>query len=353
MTATTSGSRMALTIDTQDEGVRIAAAALKDMREGNPPVDPTSFAASRHERSQASHSPTRREHLFVPFFLVITAQFEFLPFLFHQVSQPATPSLLSIASSATSNSFDTPQLIGVDRSATPNSVYSQPPSTSESSPSEFHAPASPQDVYLRRLPFVNTALKSYDYAKNNSRVVKFGAEMVESSVKTISKPVINRLPGAVTNRVSCCLSLRLLHALLLAAVFATRVLSAGTIWTIFTLASRDLQLPLALPSPSKWSVRSIDNFTSEATRPPCMVLPHINCLSIPMIAREFPSLALFLGLPRRRNTDMDIPSSLAILAPIATGKIKTGIVILTAPVVLRPLVVSGLRRTGWMPRGAE
>jgi hypothetical protein len=49
---------------------------------------------------------------------------------------------------------------------------------------------------------VNTALKSYDYAKNNSRVVKFGAEMVESSVKTISKPVINRLPGAVTNRVS-------------------------------------------------------------------------------------------------------------------------------------------------------
>ena len=137
----------------------------------------------------------------------ITAESEFLSFLFHQVSHP-TPSLLSIASSATSNSFDTPQLSG-DRSTTPNSVYSQSPSTSlrpasESSPPEFHAPTSPQDDYLRRLPFVNTALKSYDYAKNNSRVVKFGAEMVESSVKTISKPVIDRLPGAVTNRVSGC-----------------------------------------------------------------------------------------------------------------------------------------------------
>lgn len=85
MAATTSGSRMALTIDTQDEGVRIAAAALKDMREGNPPADPTStvmasFATSRHERSHPSHSPTRREHFLIPFFCLITAQSEFLPF---------------------------------------------------------------------------------------------------------------------------------------------------------------------------------------------------------------------------------------------------------------------------------
>ena len=141
--------------------------------------------------------------------LLILAETEFLRFLFHKVSQPATPSLLSIASSATSNSFDTPHNIGLDRSTTPNSVYSQSPGSSlrpaseSSSPPEFQALTSPQDDYLRRLPFVNTALKSYDYAKNNSRVVKFGAEMVESSVKTISKPVMNRLPGAVTNRVSC------------------------------------------------------------------------------------------------------------------------------------------------------
>jgi hypothetical protein len=73
MTATTTSSRMALTIDTQDEGVRIAAAALKDMREGNPPVDPTNavvapFAASRHEHSRPSHSPSRRKHLLLPLF---------------------------------------------------------------------------------------------------------------------------------------------------------------------------------------------------------------------------------------------------------------------------------------------
>ena len=146
--------------------------------------------------------------IFLYYLLFIPAEVEFLQFLFQTVSQPATPSLLSIASSATSNSFDTPHNTGPDRSTTPNSVYSQSPGSSlrpasESSLSpEFQALASPQDDYLRRLPFVNTALKSYDYAKNNSRVVKFGAEMVESSVKTISKPVINRLPGAVTNRVS-------------------------------------------------------------------------------------------------------------------------------------------------------
>jgi len=70
MTTTASGSRTTLTIDTQDEDVRIAAAALKDMREGNPPIDPTttasaSFVASRHERSHPSHSPSRRKHLLV------------------------------------------------------------------------------------------------------------------------------------------------------------------------------------------------------------------------------------------------------------------------------------------------
>lgn len=104
MTATTSGSRMALTIDTQDEGVRIAAAALKDMREGNPPADPTStvmasFATSRHERSHPSHSPTRRKHLLVPFsFYLFTAQSEFLPFFITSslAARHAIPALYCI-----------------------------------------------------------------------------------------------------------------------------------------------------------------------------------------------------------------------------------------------------------------
>ena len=102
MTATTSGSRMALTIDTQDEGVRIAAAALKDMREGNPPGDSTnavlaSFAASRHERSHPSHSPTRREYLLVPFFPYLQLKPKFPHFYFIKCRSPLRhPYFLSL-----------------------------------------------------------------------------------------------------------------------------------------------------------------------------------------------------------------------------------------------------------------
>src|SRR5258706_3507241 len=82
--------------------------------------------------------------------------------------------------------------------------------------------------------------------------------------------------------------------------------------------------------------------------------PHINCLSCLSHphdrARLFTSLTL--ATPRGQNTDIDMPSSSVILAPIATRKIKTGIVILTAPVALPPLVVSVLRRIGWTQRGA-
>ncbi|RDB15952.1 Transcriptional repressor OPI1 [Hypsizygus marmoreus] len=47
---------------------------------------------------------------------------------------------------------------------------------------------------VSHLPIVNSALRVYEHGKASSRVVKYGAEMVESSVKTISRPVIDRLP---------------------------------------------------------------------------------------------------------------------------------------------------------------
>ncbi|KAG6819658.1 hypothetical protein H0H93_009787 [Arthromyces matolae] len=53
---------------------------------------------------------------------------------------------------------------------------------------------SPFVTRVSHLPLVNTALRAYEQGKASSRVVKYGAEMVESSVKTISKPVIDRLP---------------------------------------------------------------------------------------------------------------------------------------------------------------
>lgn len=47
---------------------------------------------------------------------------------------------------------------------------------------------------VSNFPLVNTALRAYEHGKASSRVVKYGAEMMESSVKTISRPVIDRLP---------------------------------------------------------------------------------------------------------------------------------------------------------------
>ncbi|KZV96789.1 Opi1-domain-containing protein [Exidia glandulosa HHB12029] len=56
---------------------------------------------------------------------------------------------------------------------------------------------------VSRVPLVNSALRVYDYSKNSSRVVKYGAEMVESSVKTISRPVIGRLPVGQLDEFAC------------------------------------------------------------------------------------------------------------------------------------------------------
>ncbi|KAG0203590.1 hypothetical protein BGX28_004193 [Mortierella sp. GBA30] len=53
--------------------------------------------------------------------------------------------------------------------------------------------AAPFISRMSSLPLVNSALKAYVSGKQNSKVMKYGAEMVESSVKTLSKPVFNKL----------------------------------------------------------------------------------------------------------------------------------------------------------------
>ncbi|KAL5531690.1 hypothetical protein ACEPAG_4567 [Sanghuangporus baumii] len=53
------------------------------------------------------------------------------------------------------------------------------------------------------LPIVTTALRAYEQSKASSRVVKYGAEMMESSVRSISKPVINRLPVNQLDEFAC------------------------------------------------------------------------------------------------------------------------------------------------------
>ncbi|KAI8055511.1 transcription factor Opi1-domain-containing protein [Syncephalis plumigaleata] len=46
---------------------------------------------------------------------------------------------------------------------------------------------------VANIPLVKSTIRFYDKSKANSRVVKYGAEMMESSMKTISQPVLNRL----------------------------------------------------------------------------------------------------------------------------------------------------------------
>ncbi|GJJ78631.1 transcriptional repressor OPI1 [Entomortierella parvispora] len=57
----------------------------------------------------------------------------------------------------------------------------------------FMTPAVPFISRMSSLPLVNSALKAYESSKQNNKVMKYGAEMVESSVKSLSKPVFEKL----------------------------------------------------------------------------------------------------------------------------------------------------------------
>ncbi|ORX94844.1 Opi1-domain-containing protein [Basidiobolus meristosporus CBS 931.73] len=46
---------------------------------------------------------------------------------------------------------------------------------------------------VSNIPLVNSALRFYEQSKTNSKIVKYGAERVESAVKTIGMPVLNKL----------------------------------------------------------------------------------------------------------------------------------------------------------------
>ncbi|KAF9432228.1 hypothetical protein BGZ76_011088 [Entomortierella beljakovae] len=63
--------------------------------------------------------------------------------------------------------------------------------------SSFAAPSTPFISRMSSFPLVNSAVSSvvqaYASGKQSSKVMKYGAEMVESGVKTLSKPVFNKL----------------------------------------------------------------------------------------------------------------------------------------------------------------
>lgn len=99
---------------------------------------------------------------------------------------------------------------GTSAQATPALSRTQTISTDSGMGSESEAPAQNEEVangdFVSRvstLPLVTSMLSAYSQTKASSRVVKYGAQMVESSVKTISKPVMNRLPTAQLDEFAC------------------------------------------------------------------------------------------------------------------------------------------------------
>ncbi|KAJ3889698.1 transcription factor Opi1-domain-containing protein, partial [Lentinula edodes] len=132
-------------LEDQDEDVRIAVRALGDMKSGN-------FGGS----------------------------------LSKTVATPA--SYLSTTSPISTTSIPSPTLS----------------SLSTSSISDHDAQLEPDFVSrMAHIPIVNGALRIYEQGKASSRVVKYGAEIMESGVKTISKPVINRLPTGQLDEFAC------------------------------------------------------------------------------------------------------------------------------------------------------
>ncbi|PCH44501.1 Opi1-domain-containing protein [Wolfiporia cocos MD-104 SS10] len=56
---------------------------------------------------------------------------------------------------------------------------------------------------MSKVPIVNSALRVYENSKASSRMVKYGAQMMETSMKTISRPVIDRLPVNQLDEFAC------------------------------------------------------------------------------------------------------------------------------------------------------
>ncbi|KAH7885702.1 transcription factor Opi1-domain-containing protein [Phlebopus sp. FC_14] len=82
-------------------------------------------------------------------------------------------------------------------SANTSATHASSTSTTPTSPPMSPIPDMTSPDFVSRvsnLPLVGSALRAYEQGKASSRVVKYGAEMMESSVKTISRPVFDRLP---------------------------------------------------------------------------------------------------------------------------------------------------------------
>ncbi|KAJ3780474.1 transcription factor Opi1-domain-containing protein [Lentinula aff. detonsa] len=90
-------------------------------------------------------------------------------------------------------------------STSPKSTTSTPsPILSSDGMSNNDAHLEPDFVSrMAHIPLVNGAIRMYEQGKASSRVVKYGAEIMETGVKTISRPVIDRLPTGQLDDFAC------------------------------------------------------------------------------------------------------------------------------------------------------
>ncbi|RDX54167.1 Opi1-domain-containing protein [Lentinus brumalis] len=146
-----------MALEDQDESVRIAVRALGDMRN------------STHN---STSSPSTSFH--------------------------TTPAL-SVTSTTSSPSLPSPSLMDEDVREDEAERRLQAALDGDRDPNARDSPRDAEEEWkslsrVSNLPLVSGALRAYEQSKASSRVVKYGAEMMESSMKSISRPVIDRLP---------------------------------------------------------------------------------------------------------------------------------------------------------------
>ncbi|KAK9719747.1 transcriptional regulator opi1 [Basidiobolus ranarum] len=92
--------------------------------------------------------------------------------------------------------LDDMRTMGATYSDSSNTHSVASPTTSEGEYASMSEVTSNNEHFISRvsnIPLVNTALRFYEQTKANSRVVKYGVETVESSVKSICQPMINKI----------------------------------------------------------------------------------------------------------------------------------------------------------------
>lgn len=219
----------ATNIDAEDEDVKIAIMALGAMKH----LDGKSQAEGQNGGKGAAKTSTcelhdphvtldrRREKLLMHLLLTTASALSTASITSTAISSPTASTPGTEVTHTTFPSTSSPPQSGVATrdSSRSTSISSSNPATLADLPPDFQFPAivhdengnemrvdwedMADDDFLKRvshLPIVRGTLKAYELGKQRSRVVKYGGDFVESSVKAISRPVVSRLGARLGER---------------------------------------------------------------------------------------------------------------------------------------------------------